>query len=47
MKIARIEASVHAAASAVPLLGQKIEDYRGGPPRPFVGDFRQLRSWVG
>ena len=36
MRIERIEATVHAAASAAPLLGQEIEDYRGGPPRPFV-----------
>lgn len=36
MKIERIEASVHAAAGAAPLLRDRIEDYRGGPPRPFV-----------
>ena len=36
MKIAGIEASVHAAASTVPLLRERIEDYRAGPPRPFV-----------
>jgi L-alanine-DL-glutamate epimerase-like enolase superfamily enzyme len=36
MKIERIEASVHAAAGAAPLLHAPIEDYRGGPPRPFV-----------
>lgn len=36
MRIDRIEASVHAAASRVPLLDRTVEDYRGGPPRPFV-----------
>lgn len=36
MKIAHIEASVHAAPSSVPLLDRQVEDYRGGPPRPFV-----------
>ncbi|MDH3231403.1 MAG: mandelate racemase/muconate lactonizing enzyme family protein [Alphaproteobacteria bacterium] len=36
MKIARIEATVHAAAGTAPLLQERIEDYRGGPPRPFV-----------
>ncbi len=36
MKIEHIEASVHAAAGAAPLLRVPIEDYRGGPPRPFV-----------
>lgn len=36
MKIARIAATVHAASSRVPLLDGGIEDYRDGPPRPFV-----------
>jgi len=36
MKIERIEASLHAVASAIPLLNRRVEDYRGGPPRPFV-----------
>lgn len=36
MRIERIEASVHAAAGAAPLLRDLVEDYRGGPPRPFV-----------
>jgi len=36
MRIERIEATVHAVTSAVPLLRERIEDYRGGPPRPFV-----------
>lgn len=36
MKIERIEATIHAAAAAIPLLRERIEDYRGGPPRPFV-----------
>ncbi len=36
MKIVGIEASLHAAAGAAPLLRDRIEDYRGGPPRPFV-----------
>ncbi|UCH75551.1 MAG: mandelate racemase/muconate lactonizing enzyme family protein [Rhodospirillales bacterium] len=36
MKIAQIRATIHAAASAAPLLREPIEDYRGGPPRPFV-----------
>lgn len=36
MKIDRIEASIHAVASAAPLLCERIEDYRGDPPHPFV-----------
>lgn len=36
MKIDRIEASVHATASRIPLLHRAVEDYRDGPPRPFV-----------
>jgi len=36
MKIDHIEATVHAAASKIPLLDRAVEDYRGGPPRPFV-----------
>ncbi|MDH5557647.1 MAG: mandelate racemase/muconate lactonizing enzyme family protein [Alphaproteobacteria bacterium] len=36
MRVDRIEASVHAVASKIPLLDQEIEDYRDGPPRPFV-----------
>jgi L-alanine-DL-glutamate epimerase-like enolase superfamily enzyme len=36
MRIERLEASVHAAAGSAPLLSDRIEDYRGGPPRPFV-----------
>lgn len=36
MKITNVEATVHAAASKAPLIEGKIEDYRGGPPRPFV-----------
>lgn len=36
MKIDRIEATIHAAGSKVPLLGHTVEDYRDGPPRPFV-----------
>ncbi len=36
MRIERIEASLHAAAGKAPLLRERIEDYRGGPPRPFV-----------
>lgn len=36
MKIERIEATVHAVASKIPLLDRAVEDYRDGPPRPFV-----------
>jgi L-alanine-DL-glutamate epimerase-like enolase superfamily enzyme len=36
MKIERIEATVHAVASKIPLLDHAVEDYRDGPPRPFV-----------
>jgi L-alanine-DL-glutamate epimerase-like enolase superfamily enzyme len=36
MKIDHIEASVHAVASKLPLLDRAVEDYRDGPPRPFV-----------
>ena len=36
MKIDHIEATVHAAASKIPLLDRTVEDYRDGPPRPFV-----------
>lgn len=36
MKIDGIEATVHAAAGRLPLLEDPVEDYRGGPPRPFV-----------
>ncbi len=36
MKIAQLEATVHAAAGAAPLLRERVEDHRGGPPRPFV-----------
>ena len=36
MRIERIEATVHAAASRIPLLDRAVEDYRDGPPRPFV-----------
>ena len=36
MTIERIEATVHAVASKVPLLDRAVEDYRDGPPRPFV-----------
>ena len=36
MKIAHVVATLHAAAGAAPLLHERVEDYRGGPPRPFV-----------
>lgn len=36
MKIERIEATVHAAASKIPLFDRAVEDYRDGPHRPFV-----------
>lgn len=36
MRIEHIEASVHAVASKIPLLDRAVEDYRDGPPRPFV-----------
>ncbi len=36
MKITNVEATIHAAASKAPLIEGRIEDYRGGPPRPFV-----------
>lgn len=36
MKIRDIEATVHAAASRIPLLDRKVEGYGDGPPRPFV-----------
>jgi L-alanine-DL-glutamate epimerase-like enolase superfamily enzyme len=36
MKIERIEATVHAVASKIPLIDRAVEDYRDGPPRPFV-----------
>lgn len=36
MKIDRIEASLHAAASRIPMLDREVEDYQDGPPRPFV-----------
>jgi L-alanine-DL-glutamate epimerase-like enolase superfamily enzyme len=36
MKIDHIEATVHAAASKIPLLDRAVEDYRDGPARPFV-----------
>ncbi|MEN8195667.1 MAG: mandelate racemase/muconate lactonizing enzyme family protein [Pseudomonadota bacterium] len=36
MRIERIEATVHAVASKIPLLDRAVEDYRDGPPRPFV-----------
>lgn len=36
MKIEHIEATVHAVASKIPLLDRAVEDYRDGPPRPFV-----------
>lgn len=36
MKIDHIRATVHAAGSRIPLLDRAVEDYRDGPPRPFV-----------